>query len=518
MKSFTLGALFTALALAAPPTDPAIWNAWEVHHELHLDRTLAPQVKAYFPSFLEYQDLMLFHPKFGYYSSGRVSFVADYRTFPDMLSPYFGQMIAAQAMRMWEGMRAARTLSPQEKFTIAEFGAGNGAMAESILDYMQTQARADPHWREFFDQTVYACYDRSPSLSAAQAKRNARFGARFEARTGDATDPAATVAPGSLKGVIVSNELPDAFSVHKVILSADGSAEVAFVAPWLSAAAWNKLNKSIPEETRELILNDASAIRGRLLTTAQDPGALYLSRASFVSLLESIAADPDYAAKVHSIQFHEVYVPVAVFPDLAAHFREYAHAYATELARGESGVVAYINLGEGKFVRGAAKILSAGYVLTVDYGSNWADITPRGDYDHLRIYGPKTRQHSDAYEWPTLNDITTDVNFSHMAAEGEGWGLKTIFFGSQSALASGTPISMDSVPGNRPKKEFKQWAADFRADSAFKLLVQQKQNTDPAYAYPDERRQPIDVNEYTLTQPQRARAADLEKKLATDEP
>jgi len=34
-----------------------------------------------------------------------------------------------------------------------------------------------------------------------------------------------------LKGVVLSNELLDNFSVHKVILSADGSVEAAFIAP-----------------------------------------------------------------------------------------------------------------------------------------------------------------------------------------------------------------------------------------------------------------------------------------------
>src|SRR6185436_17966732 len=118
-----------------------------------------------------------------------------------------------------------------EKFTIAEFGAGDGAMAESVLDYIDQQAATnpDPRWLEFKRQTVYACYDRSPALSEIQRKRNERFGARFEAREGDATNPGATITRGSLKGVILSNELPDCFSVHKAILNQDGTAEIAFV-------------------------------------------------------------------------------------------------------------------------------------------------------------------------------------------------------------------------------------------------------------------------------------------------
>jgi SAM-dependent MidA family methyltransferase len=527
MKSLVSTAVAAAFFSVAQAADQTLWNAWEVHRDLHVDPSLAAAVKDYFPSFLEYQDLMLFHPKVGYYSSGRVSFVKDYHTFPSMLAPYFGQMIAAQAMRMWDGMRQAGTLKPGETFTLAEFGAGDGSMAESILDYMDRQAResADPRWREFQDQSVYACYDRSSALSAEQATRNARFGKRFEARSGDATDLTATIAPGSLKGLIVSNELPDAFSVHKVIISADGSAEVAFVAPWLSTSTWAKFEKVLPEASRELILRDAAEIRKRIFEGGTpEAGAVYLSRNSFEELLVDLASAPDttakgsaakdYAGRVHAIQFHELYVPLGIFPELAAHFRQYAHDYATELAHGELGVVAYVNLGEAKFVQGAARILSAGYVLTVDYGSGWDGITPLGEYDHLRIYGPKTGQHSDPYEWPTLNDITTDVNFSHMAAEGQALGLKTVFFGPQHALASNTGISMETVPANRPKKAFRNWASDFKDDSVFKLLVQQKENTDPAYAYPDERRQRIEPDASRLTEKQRLRAAELEAALS----
>src|SRR5438093_12722463 len=135
------------------------------------------------PSFLEYQDLIMFHPKFGYYGSGRVSFSADYQTFPIVLAPYFGHMIAEHIFKMWSGMRAAGTLSPRDWFTIAEFGAGNGVLAESILDYLDQRSKspaAPEGWREFASQALYVCYDRSPALSRTQREHNARFGARFE--------------------------------------------------------------------------------------------------------------------------------------------------------------------------------------------------------------------------------------------------------------------------------------------------------------------------------------------------
>ena len=115
----TLLVVFTALAISEVPSRQQIENASELHNEIRLVPGSEAAVREYFPSFLEYQDLIMFHPKFGYYASGRVSFSADYQTFPIVLSPYFGQMIADQIFRMWDGMRQAGTLASRDRFTIA---------------------------------------------------------------------------------------------------------------------------------------------------------------------------------------------------------------------------------------------------------------------------------------------------------------------------------------------------------------------------------------------------------------
>ncbi len=212
---FVLLALVASVDAQQTPTRN-VRNAHEIYRELTVHPASVGKVKDYFPAFLEYQDLVMFHPKFGYYSSGRVSFTDDYQTFPIVLAPVFGNMIAEHVFHMWDGMRQSGTLDDKGTFTIGEFGAGNGALAESILEYIQAQALNDRRWAAFARQTVYVCYDRSPALNEIQKKRNARFGARFDGRVADATDLTATIKPGSLKGVMLSNELPDAFSVHKV--------------------------------------------------------------------------------------------------------------------------------------------------------------------------------------------------------------------------------------------------------------------------------------------------------------
>jgi len=509
-----LALLLAIPALAADERDELL-NPWEIHNEIRVDAAAARAVKDFFPTFLDYQDVVMFHPVFGYYSSGRVNFSEDYRTFPDALSPYFGHMIAEHLFQMWDGMRKAGTLAENERFTIAEFGAGDGALAESILDYIDRRAAGESgdRWREFARQTTYACYDRSVALSAMQAKRNKRFGARFEAREGDATDPTATIPAGSLKGVVLSNELPDAFSVHKVVFSPNGSAEVGFVAPALSVRGWNALKTAMPEPLQKRLQSENLSIQTRVFGAKRD-AAVYLSKSGFVALLETIASASDYAEKLDAVEFHEIYVPIDTIPELADHVRKYSREYAYELARSNKGFAAYINLGEGSFIQGAGRILKSGYVVTIDYGSNW-DTVPPLEFNHFRSFGPGSdRDRSNPYHSPTFNDMTTDVNFSHLAEEGKLAGLRPVFFGSQHTLITGTPVVIDTPPPNCVDiDDYNTWVQNFYTWDVYKILVEQKENTDPSYSFPDDRAEPLTVKAENLTAAQQALALAIEKRL-----
>ncbi len=489
-------------------------NPWEIHREVRVDASAPSAVKGFFPTFLEYQDLVMFHPTLGYYASGRVNFVQDYRTFPDALSPYFGQMVAEQIFKMWDGMRNAGTLSDRERFTIAEFGAGDGALAESILDYIDRRGsgQSGGRWSQFAQQVVYACYDRSLALSAAQRKRNARFGTRFEAREGDATDPVATIPAGSLKGVVLSNELPDAFSVHKVVFSILGLPEVGFVAPALPPAGWKELENDIPAPLQQRLKSDNLEIQTKLFGGRRDD-AVYLTKDGFVALLETLLPASDYSKKLESIEFHEVYVPIETVPELAEHVRHFIPAYAYELARGNKSFAGYVNLGEGRFIQGAGRILKSGYVLTIDYGSNWDTVSPL-EFDHFRAYGPGSRiEHSDPYHSPTLNDMTTDVNFSLMAEEGNVAGLRPVFFGPQHTLITGTPIVLGTSPSDAEAAEYESWVQRFYTWDVYKILIEQKENTDPAYSFPDTRAEPLTVKRQDLTDVQQTLEQEIERRL-----
>jgi SAM-dependent MidA family methyltransferase len=122
------------------------------------------------------------------------------------------------------------------------------------------------------------------------------------------------------------------------------------------------------------------------------------------------------------------------------------------------------------------------------------------------------------YDRPTLNDLTTDVNFSLLDVEGRQAALRTLFFGSQKALQSGTPISLDAVPDQARRDDrvdqFLSWAEDFRAPGVFKVMIQQKGGTDSRYRFPDDDPEPLAPPGAALTPAQQQVAATIERRLS----
>jgi SAM-dependent MidA family methyltransferase len=501
-------------------------NGWEVHRELVVPAAAQLEAPKVFPSFFDYHDMVMFHPTIGYYASGRVDFVDHYRTYPVVLAPLFGHMVAEQVFVMWNGMRKAGTLADSERFTIAEFGPGDGALAEAILDYLVTKSQQDPAWKAFADQVLYICYDRSPALNEVQRARNARFGKRFDARVADATNMAAAIGKGRLKGVVLSNELPDAFSVHKVLLSPEGLAEVGFVVPSLPEPAWMRVRELIPGPLARQIESSDVTVEDRFLGGSRE-GAVYLTKATFVALLEALQKSPVYEDTSNAMLFREVYAPVSTMPVVQEHIRRYADAYAAVLARDNSGLVSYVNPGAERFIRGAAEAISAGYMLTIDYGGNWEEMLAQQSYPRFRTYGPSSRTGAHLapnqidtfapYVGPTLNDFTTDANFSLLAAEGEMVGLRAVYYGAQRALQAGTSVRLDRVPDEREREgnaaEFRQWAESFAGPSVYKMLLQQKAGTDPAYTFSGQHPESLDLGTATLTEEQKRRADAIAQRL-----
>jgi len=155
----------------------------------HLEEQIRGLIRDRGPiTFAHFMDLVLYDPERGYYSSrAQIGFHGDFLTSPEF-HPAFGALIAR-----WIARTANDIQLPE--LCVVEMGAGSGALAEQIL--------------EAGLQVSYRIVELSPALIEAQRARLARFGRRV-------TWAASLEELAPIQGIVISNELVDAFPVHRV--------------------------------------------------------------------------------------------------------------------------------------------------------------------------------------------------------------------------------------------------------------------------------------------------------------
>jgi SAM-dependent MidA family methyltransferase len=146
-----------------------------------------------------FMEQALYHPQFGYYSSGRgqIGRKGDYFTNVSV-GPLFGRMLAAQFAEMWEIM------GRPDDFTIVEQGAHHGDFANDVLTAM----------RDFPAALRYCIIEPFPVLQARQEETLAGFHDKVRWRKSLADLE-------SFSGVHFSNELIDSMPVR--LVARDGS-------------------------------------------------------------------------------------------------------------------------------------------------------------------------------------------------------------------------------------------------------------------------------------------------------
>src|SRR5438874_11816280 len=104
-------------------------------------------------SFAWFMEKALYHPKYGYYASGRAAIgrCGDYFTSVSV-GPLFGQLLAAQFAQIWE------CLGRSDNFIIVEQGAHHGDFARDVLEV------ARKSWPEFFEALRYRIVEPFPVL------------------------------------------------------------------------------------------------------------------------------------------------------------------------------------------------------------------------------------------------------------------------------------------------------------------------------------------------------------------
>lgn len=150
-------------------------------------------------SFAEYMQFVLYAPGLGYYSAGatKLGAAGDFITAPE-LSPLFGHCVARQCAQLLEQGR-----------DLLEFGAGTGALAESVLGQLASLGRLPDH---------YYIVEVSADLAERQQQRLARLPRDLAARVVWLQ----RLPDTPINGVILANEVADALACERFIVTEQG--------------------------------------------------------------------------------------------------------------------------------------------------------------------------------------------------------------------------------------------------------------------------------------------------------
>lgn len=309
-------------------------------HTSELSDRLRERIKREGPiTFCDWMRSALYDPTDGYYCrSDRAKWgrEGDYRTSPER-SSLFAATFARYFARLYDDLHKTAD------WTIVEAGGGDGMFASGVLQTLQNS------FPEVFSRTRYIIDELSSAASSLARDRLHEFGNRVEFRKLDELEVD--------QGVVFSNELLDAFPVHRVTMQ-DG-----------------KLN--------EFYVNVAS-------------------NGNF----EWIPGDPST-------------------PQL----KEYLAEAGLTLADGQ---VAEINFEIEKWLKKVGERLRSGYLITVDYGAESANLyssperfqgTLRGFYRHQTV--------NDVLARPGEQDLTTTVDWSLVKRVGRKLGFELVAFEPQ---------------------------------------------------------------------------------------
>ena len=153
--------------------------------------------------FTRFMELALYHPDWGYYHAAqrRPGRPGDFLTAPEA-HPFFGITLARQVAECWE------RLERPDPFVVREYGPGVGGLAWDIIGGLQREHPA------CLAALTYELVERNPQrvAEALAAFRDEGLG-----EVVCAVDPEEIDIRPSITGVILANEVADAFPVHRLI-------------------------------------------------------------------------------------------------------------------------------------------------------------------------------------------------------------------------------------------------------------------------------------------------------------
>ena len=154
-------------------------------------------------TFARFMELSLYHPEWGYYLSPerRPGRPGDFLTAPET-HPFFGITLARQIAECWE------RLGRPDPFVVREYGSGIGALAWDVIGGLSTEA---PQCRAAL---AYRLIETNP-YRLEQSLAALTDGGLGDVVRGEQIPPGADPEP--ITGVVLANEVADAFGVHRLI-------------------------------------------------------------------------------------------------------------------------------------------------------------------------------------------------------------------------------------------------------------------------------------------------------------
>jgi SAM-dependent MidA family methyltransferase len=170
--------------------------------------TIASEIGNHGPiPFERFMELALYHPQFGYYmrpvepGTERIGWDGDFYTSSDV-HPILGQALARQAAQV------DALLGFPDPFTIVEMGPGKGLLARHLLSQCPLLSTS------LAERLRYVLVECSPAMREIQQRQLSPWLTLGGAVTW--LEHLNSLAPDSVTGLMVSNELPDAFPVHRI--------------------------------------------------------------------------------------------------------------------------------------------------------------------------------------------------------------------------------------------------------------------------------------------------------------
>lgn len=311
--------------------------------------------------FDEYMAAALYEPGLGYYAAGSVKFGSDgdFVTAPE-LSDTFARCVAVQCADVIEAVGGG----------IVEFGAGSGALARDLLRCLAEIDRLP----EF-----YAIVEPSPDLR----ERQRRLLDNEAPRLRELIDWWPELPRNPIRGVVLGNEVVDAFPVKRFALRSDVIEEV-----YVGAHGEDLIEfADIPSANLAAAVSALVTDLGHELPTPYQ-SEINLLLAPWLNTVSTLLAQGMILLVDYGYSRHEYYHPQRRQGTLICHYRHHAHD-DTLLWPGLQDISAFVDFTALAEAADAARLQLAGYATQAGFVLSTAallhDRTDLSARDRLRL-------------------------------------------------------------------------------------------------------------------------------------